>query len=285
MQKVTFNQFVAEIETTFSNYSDTNSIDRLSIKTWVIQALRKFGKNICDTNETLVEVKNGRALLPESFKSLILAVKVDMQPKKDKQIKELVYENHYIENPVVWDSIAREHVINYCDTKFKTEKKYAVYEYEDNQIGNVTILSPQTHINKDTLDVNCLNLHPLVRNNNPNKFSVTNRTLNTSFKEGFVYITYNSLPMEDGEVAIPIITNGAIYDYIENHVKWKLAEFFVLNNMNPQGLSSLFATWKQEDIPLFIKAQSEGKYSSLNNSNWAEKMYMKNYTNRRKLGL
>ena len=82
MEKIPFEQFVAEIETSLSNYSDSNDIDRQSIKTWLIQALRKFGKNICERNETIVEVKNSMALLPETFKSLTIALKVETKPLK-----------------------------------------------------------------------------------------------------------------------------------------------------------------------------------------------------------
>ena len=48
MEKISLEQFTAEIETSLSNYAESNDIDRQSIKTWVIQALRKFGKNICE---------------------------------------------------------------------------------------------------------------------------------------------------------------------------------------------------------------------------------------------
>ena len=46
MEKISLEQFTAEIETSLSNYAESNDIDRQSIKTWVIQALRKFGKDI-----------------------------------------------------------------------------------------------------------------------------------------------------------------------------------------------------------------------------------------------
>src|SRR6187402_183469 len=71
-------EFTAEIETTFSNFAETGDIDRVAIKTWVIACLRKFGKNICDQREAIVEVKNSQATLPETFKSLILAL--DLTP-------------------------------------------------------------------------------------------------------------------------------------------------------------------------------------------------------------
>ena len=221
MEKITLEQFIAEIETTFSNYADTNDIDHQSIKTWVIQALRKFGKNICDKSETIVEVKNKRALLPETFKSLTFAIKVDTKPFTEKERKQLVLERQYIENPAIWDSITQQYIVDFCDTKITTEKVFA--NKENHYVYDLQLLSLTDHINKDTLDVDCFNLLPQIRNSYPNKISIVNRTLNTNFQEGFVYLKYNSLPQEDGEIAIPILTDGSIYSYVENEVKYWLS--------------------------------------------------------------
>ena len=42
MEITTLDEFIAEIETTFSTYAETNDIDKVSIKTWVIECLRPF---------------------------------------------------------------------------------------------------------------------------------------------------------------------------------------------------------------------------------------------------
>lgn len=128
MEKISLEQFTAEIETSLSNYAESNDIDRLSIKTWVIQALRKFGKNICEKNETVVEVKNSRALLPETFKSLTFAVKVKTKPFTDEESKQLILERKYIENPAQFDQLTQDYVVNYCETKIVTEKVYSNIE-------------------------------------------------------------------------------------------------------------------------------------------------------------
>ena len=111
MEKISLEQFTAEIETSLSNYAESNDIDRQSIKTWVIQALRKFGKNICEKNETVVEVKNSRALLPETFKSLTFAVKVKTKPFTDEEHKQLVNEKQYIQNEAIFDILSGEYII------------------------------------------------------------------------------------------------------------------------------------------------------------------------------
>lgn len=277
MEKITLDEFIAEIESTFSTYSDSHDIDRITIKTRVIECLRKFGKNICDKNEALVEVKNKRALLPETFKSLSVALKLTDDVEK-KESQQLATEKVYIENPAIWDSITQEYVVDYCNTKIVTEKIYNHSKDYSNFLG-YTVLSVMEHINKDSFDVDCLNLHPSVRNTYVDKISITNRTLNTNFKEGLIYIKYNSLPQVDNEVAIPIISTGDIYKYIENAVKIKIGEDLILKNKNPQGVSQLLSMWVQKDRELYHSAQTEAKFGGLS-KDWTKKMYKQNLINR-----
>ena len=283
MEKISLEQFTAEIETSLSNYAESNDIDRQSIKTWVIQALRKFGKNICEKNEIVVEVKNSRALLPEGFKSLTFAVKVKTKPFTDEESKQLILERKYIENEAIWDSLSQSYITDYCTTKIVTEKIYS--NTEPPKFYGYELLALSQNINKDTIDSSCFNLHPYIANNKPNEISIVARTLSTNFKEGFVFLRYNSLPSDkNGEIEIPIITTGEIYDYIENNVKWKLAENLIGNNKNASGLKELYSTWKQQERPMLHAAQCESKMSGLS-PNWQMKVYKQNLYNRKRLGL
>ena len=283
MEKVSLEQFTAEIETSLSNYAESNDIDRQSIKTWVIQALRKFGKNICEKNETVVEVKNSRALLPETFKSLTFAVKVKTKPFTEEETKQLVLERKYIENEAQFDPLTQEYVINYCSTKIVTEKVYS--NVEPTKFYGYELLALTPHILKDVVDVNCFNLHPYIANNKPNEISINNRSMSCNFKEGFVYLRYNSLPSdENGEICIPIITTGEIFSYIENLIKLKLCEGFIINNRNPQGISQLYASYKADDRALLHAAQCEAKFSGLSKG-WDRRMYATNLYNKKRLGI
>jgi hypothetical protein len=282
MEKISFEQFVAEIESSLSNYADSNDIDRQSIKTWTIQALRKFGKNICEKNETIVEVKNSRALLPETFKSLTFAIKVETKPFEEQERKQLVLERQYIENGAIWDTLTQSYIVDYCETKIVTEKVFA--NKESHMVYDMQLLSLADNINKGSVDVDCFNLHPSIKNNYLNKISIVNRTLSTNFKEGFVFLRFNSLPEMDGEIAIPVYTNGALFDYLENHIKMRVAENLIANNKNAQGISQLYSTWKQDDRVKFIEAQGESKFQGLS-PDWSRKFYRQTLLNRKYKGL
>lgn len=282
MEKVSLEQFTAEIETSLSNYAESNDIDRQSIKTWVIQALRKFGKDICEKNETVVEVKNSRALLPETFKSLTFAVKVKTKPFTDEESKQLILERKFIENPAVYDILSGDYVVNYCSTKIVTEKVYS--NVEPTKFYGYELLALSQNINKDTIDTNCFNLHPAI-SQKPNEISINNRSLSANFKEGFIFLRFNSLPMgEDGEICVPILTTGDIYNYIFQMVRVNIIENIILNNKNAAAAGQLYPSLKAELRDLEHRAKTEAKYNGLS-PNFARKMYAINLANRKRFGL
>ena len=283
MEKVSLEQFTAEIETSLSNYAESNDIDRQSIKTWVIQALRKFGKDICEKNETVVEVKNSRALLPETFKSLTFAVKVKTKPFTEEESKQLVNEKSYIQNPAIWDSLTQSYITDYCSTKIVTEKVYS--NIEPPKFYGYELLALSPHISKDTLDTNCFNLHPYISSNKPNEISISARTLSANFKEGYIFLRYNSLPSDkDGEIMLPILSTGEILEYCELTVKRRLAENLIANNKNPAGLVQLYQMWAQQERSALHAAKTESKMGGITKE-FARKVYKQNLMNRKRLGL
>ncbi len=269
---VSLTEFIAEIETDLSNYAETNDIDRISIKTWVISALRKFGKNICDKREGVFKIENSRILLPETFKSLHLALKLEDFTKCNDDITNPIFFKQYIENPAVYDAVSGDYIVDYCDTKIITEKLF-VNQEEKEYNYYIYPLSLVKGIKGDSIDAECLNLHPSIRDSYHDKISITNRTLNANFREGKVYLQYNSLPTnEDGELVIPVISTGDILNYLENYVKIKIAENLIVNNKNASGLLQILPMWKQQDRQMYINAKSEANWSGLS-SKWHLKYY------------
>ncbi len=113
-------------------------------------------------------------MLPETFKSMILALKItseDIAHKKDN--KRLIVEKQKIENPAYWSDATMDYSVNYCDSKISTEKIYTHYEHED-RCYDYEWLSLVKGISSSSLDARCLNLNPIIRDNFPNKISITN---------------------------------------------------------------------------------------------------------------
>jgi len=263
---MTLNNFFAEIETTFANFAETGDIDRLSIKTWVIACLRQFGKNICEKREAIVEVKNSQAKLPETFKSLILAL--DLTPTGYKihgdveKAKDSFIYRERIEQSGFYDWTTFEFKPSCAEAKVITESIVCnnqpcdLYYYPN-------YLSVVKGFKKDSFDVDCINLHPSIREAYPNQISINKSTLQANFKEGRIYLQYNSLPMEDDEIMIPILTTGDLEKYVENYVKIRIAENLILNSKNPTGITNLLSMWMGQDRALFLAAKSESNWSGL----------------------
>ena len=288
MEKITLDEFIAEIESTFKIYADTNDIDRVLIKTIVINELRKFGKNICDKREAIVDIKNSQVLLPENFKSLILALKLTPNEEldcKDNTEKRLIIERQHIENPAEWTSTTRDYFVNYCESKIVTEKVYAYNERVD-KFYTPHFLSLYKGFSNSSLDTNCLNLHPSVRDNYSDKISITNRTLRANFREGKIYIQYNSLPEdEEGEIVIPIFSTGGIRDYLTNKVKIELGQYLILSQLNTSGLKELMPLWIQSDRQLFILAKSEANWAGMNQKEWTKQRQQRNRVEQNRFNL
>lgn len=288
MEKITLDEFIAEIESTFKIYADTNDIDRVLIKTIVINELRKFGKNICDKREAIVDIKNSQVLLPENFKSLILALKLTPNEEldcKDNTEKRLIIERQHIENPAEWTTTTRDYFVNYCESKIVTEKVYAYNEKVD-KFYTPHFLSLYKGFSNSSLDTNCLNLHPSIRDSYSDKISITNRTLRTNFREGKIYIQYNSLPEdEEGEIVIPIISTGDIRNYLVNKVKVELGQHLILSQLNTSGLKELMPLWIQSDRQLFILAKSEASWAGMNQKEWIKQRQQRNRVEQNRFNL
>ena len=288
MEKITLDEFIAEIESTFKIYADTNDIDRVLIKTIVINELRKFGKNICDKREAIVDIKNSQVLLPENFKSLILALKLTPNEEldcKDNTEKRLIIERQHIENPAEWTTTTRDYFVNYCESKIVTEKVYAYNERVD-KFYTPHFLSLYKGFSNSSLDTNCLNLHPSIRDSYSDKISITNRTLRANFREGKIYIQYNSLPEdEEGEIVVPIISTGSILNHIKNKVRIELGQHLILSQLNTSGLKELMPLWIQSDRQLFILAKSEANWAGMNQKEWTKQRQQRNRVEQNRFNL
>ena len=288
MEKITLDEFIAEIESTFKIYADTNDIDRVLIKTIVINELRKFGKNICDKREAIVDIKNSQVLLPENFKSLILALKLTPNEEldcKDNTEKRLIIERQHIENPAEWTSTTRDYFVNYCESKIVTEKVYAYNERVD-KFYTPHFLSLYKGFSNSSLDTNCLNLHPSIRDSYSDKISITNRTLRANFREGKIYIQYNSLPEdEEGEIVIPILSTGSILNHIKNKVRIELGQHLILSQLNTSGLKELLPIWLQNERLYFIEAKSEANWAGMNQKEWTKQRQQRNRVEQNRFNL
>lgn len=271
---MTISEFIAEVESDLSSF--VKDINRTSIRTNVINQLRKFGTNVTELKEKVEVVKNSRVHLPEDFKSLKLALRLEGVGYNTQGAPEATEQiiRQRIENGAYFDEISQEYITT-CDPKIITEKIII-----DNSCVNFYYspkwLSLVKGISKDGLDSKCLNVHPSIRNTYPDEINITNGIINTNFSSGSIYLQYNALQTdEDGEIIIPEFTTGDIYEYLLMYCKLKIAEELIANNKNPQGLTQLYPMWKQELPLLKSSAMKEVRFAGLP-KNWQRKFKEKN---------
>lgn len=263
-------ELIAELESTFQIYTDSGDIDRISIKTWVISCLNEMGKNICEKREAFIPISNSQGNLPDTFKSLILALNLEPLGYNifgDRQRAEdsFIYRQRILQ-PAYFDDVTNEYVPT-GNSKILTEK-IVMNDQPTELYYKPQLLSVVKGFKKDSFDVDCLNLHPSIKNSYPWNISINRRTIQTNFKEGNVYIQYNSFPIndEDGEIVIPQFSTNSIYIYIENYCKIKIAEDLIIKNNNPApGLPQLLQTWVGQNRQLYLQAKSESNWSGLQN--------------------
>jgi len=279
---MTFEEFYAETETLLSSFAETGNIDKVSVKGAVITCLRQMGNNITEVRETIVDVVNSKALLPETFKSLKLALKLNPEAYSlsDESLKSNYLVKTRIENPAWYNQVTNEYETT-CDSKLVTEITYYDGGYSK-QYYTPEWLTLVKGIKKDVLSVDCENLHPSIRGKYPHEINITSRTLNTNFKEGQIYLQYNSLPTdEDGDLIIPEISTNDLLEYVKVYVKSEIAESLIVNNQNAQGLKEMLPLWLQKLPSLKASALRECKFGSLNKG-WESKFAIQN---RRKISI
>lgn len=277
MEYISIDELIAEVESRFPILADSGEIDKTSIYTSILSELRKFGVDALQKRRGIVQIENGRGRLPDNFKKLKEARRIDYHCHEfeNKTVGDTYnyITREYIENPAYYDQISGNYIIT-CDPKVITEKITihntnvdVRYQSEYVEIYDGTF--------SDSIAADCVNR----RIKSPHKISVTNLTVNANFDKGRLYIEYYSLPTnEDGDISVPIMTSGALYDYILNKIKIDIAELLIVNNLNPQGITTLYQKWVQDDRILRSAAESEVNFHGLKDG-WNKRLKAVNQAN------
>jgi hypothetical protein len=255
---------IAEIKSDFSKYSDAGLIDENAIYRDIVLALKKFGNDLTELQETVVDVKDSYGVLPDSFFSLYAAYLCEPAYYKTSDIEYHDLQQSYFYRERVESSSKWNECESCCEVKeekiikenlyFKRGKAEFYYQ-------NPTLLSLGKTFKKSACHDKCRN--KLVKDN-PNEIVIYGTTLQTNFKEGSVYMQYYGLPMnENGSIDIPETKNGFLETYLEYHLKRRLAERLMGNN-DAQGLSQLYNVYAQQEQISLKSAAGNIKMSKIN---------------------
>jgi|TARA_R110000744_G_scaffold205725_1_gene324387 hypothetical protein len=258
---VNIKNLLAELKSDFSRDFASGLIDDSSVKRWSMNALKKFGENLMVVQEATVEVSNGKGTLPSNFHSLYAAVLCNPRCYNKISGESKVFESNIwvetTEKSIIWDS---------CDGSCTTESEKTVTEQVivddcviEKHYTNPTLLRLGKNIKRGDCGTGCLN-----NVNTPcnNEITINNRTLNTNFKEGTVFIQYYGLELDDCDFPIVNTDKGEVETYVEYHIKRRLMENKLSNGDDYSG-GNLLSYFRQEERDSFSLALTAIKFETL----------------------
>lgn len=257
---------IEEVKSKLSKYSDAGLIDDNSLYREIVLGLKRFGNGISEVHETVIEVKGGRAELPENFYSLLFAylcepLGYDKGP--EIEVHDLQSSYFYRERSEVGSSWSE---CNPC-CQDKTEKVikeslYFVGGKVDYYYKNPILLRLDSKtINKREIHSKCRN--KVVRQG-AEVISVNKRMLNANFKKGYIYMNYFGLPVdEEGRIDIPETFNGHLEKYLEYRLMSETA-LSLMGNNDAQGLQSLYQEYRRLEGIELKNATNDIKMNAIN---------------------
>lgn len=261
-------ELFSEIKNTLKSYDESNLIDEITLRMWLKSEIKSFGTNVMVMTDDIIEVKGGKAVLPDDFWRLKEAWKYKPSFFKiDSGSLEDLEKNSYWKTRVTQNGFVNGDKQS-CDTSHTVKEEVHFNDaYASLHYGSPTILRLTRGFNSKAVIKDCLNLPSRVKKKEKNEINIVGNTLQTEFTSGFIYLVYQALPMEEGKVIIPETQHDALYKYLLTFLKLKVFEEIWLNNDDPNlgnKISYLYA--QSEDYR--SRADSELKAGILNPSSW-----------------
>jgi hypothetical protein len=272
-------QLIAEIETDLRQYSDAGLIDYRNLKRWINSEVKRFGSNLMTVKEEFLEIKDGKAELPDDFFSLDLACKIDKESHYfNNDCQEIVESSSFwkqrLETTYVWDNQSNSHKQE--DFKCIEEKIVRDDCSVTLRYTNPTLLKLVKGVKRASLSKYCKNFKV---QKSPYEINISGNTLYFNFNKGVVYIQYDGLPTdEDGNLEIPEIRS--LEEYLIAYCRRKILEGMYYNDEDTNLINKLQLA-KQDERELYGLAQTAVKLERLS-KNWDEKIIQANRRNTQK---
>jgi hypothetical protein len=270
---MTISNIIAEVKTELSQYEASGMLDEISLNNWAKRALKSFGNLATTLQEKTIEVKNGKAKLPEGFYSFRLAAKCE--PKEAKIIKgceedELVNTFFYrvrTETLKEWDNQSNKFQDGlYKEVVEKTYFKNGTAEV-DYYFHRPRLLRLTNSFKKELCSDSCANLSKALTNSSPYEINILGDYIQTNFTEGFIYLQFYALEKDDnGDIIIPELSNDQLAEYITYHLKRKSLESIWISDDDSVQNKIQFLKQMEEDARL--KAMSAAKIESVSGYGW-----------------
>lgn len=276
----TIKNIIAEVRTELVQYDSAGMLDEISLRNWANRALKSFGNLVTILEEKTIEVKNGRAKLPEGFYSLYAAVKC--QPKRIEMVKgnenDLVDSFFFrvrTEASRVWDNQSNA----FQDGEYK-EICEKVYLNEGHVEANIYYHQPQLlklkrGINRESCHNSCRNLVRELTYNCPYEINILGDYIQTNFTDGYIYLQFFTLEKDDeGETVVPELSNDQLVEYLTYHLKRKSLEAVWISD--DDAVQNKIQWMLQQERDAYLKAMSAAKIESISGYGWWDTIQKRN---------
>lgn len=261
-------QIFAEVKNALKSYDESGLIDEITLRMWLRSEIKSFGTNVMVLTDDIIEVKNGKAKLPDDFWALKEAWKYKPSHfRLNSGSLEDLEKFDYWRTRVIQHGFVNDNdgtCNNECTIK---EEVHFKGNYANVYYGSPTLLRLTTGFNKKATTKDCINLPGYVKRQDKNEINILGNTLQTEFRSGFIYIVYRAIPTEDGEIIIPETQHDALYKYLLSFLKLKAMEELWLNNDDP-NLGNKISYLYQQSEDYRSRAHTELKAGAISPSSW-----------------
>lgn len=265
----------AEILTLVKRWDDLGLVDYITIDNMLKNELKKFGSNVMEPRSTVLEIQGGFAYLPEGFFKLKTAMKcqpysVEPQEEVDKMWRTDYGVTKRTVNNMEWDNGSNSHYKkSYTEIIEKKEIRGSKIHFKHKPLE---LLSLSKNMPKDVLANSCTNRY------NPTltyDMNIIGNRFTVNFREGFVYIEYDSLPESNGDLVIPDVP--VLIDFLKYYCAYRILESIWLSGESPDVADKVMY-FKNESNNLKAQALTATKFENLSDT-WHLKIQSKNKKN------
>lgn len=208
---------IAKVKTLLEDYDSSGLIDEDIIYDDAITAMKAFGNDITIFKEDVLELKDGKVILPIDFYSISTVMLVEPFRCNNSAIEyRTLVGLSFIEDT----KILKENWNECNDCCRNMENKYIRKEhYISNNVATIDYKKGKFLKQGKTFDKSICNddIREVWRKDEEDEFIIVGKELRTNLRNGSLYIVYKGFTTdEDGNIDIPDTPNGHLYDHLEN---------------------------------------------------------------------
>lgn len=256
----TLDEFISEIASAAVFKDNPHLIDKPSIARWVYLKLKNFGRAVMSKHEIVVQVNKHKAILPENFASLGLAVFCEpllaSYPEGTDFLK--VQSRLIGERLTCFEDRACENCEPTCDSD-ECQERIVENLYMESTPIKLYYTNPQyvkigRGFTGNQCETNCMNRYI---KDSPFSINLNGNEIIANFEKGALYIQYYGSPMDEyGLPIIPNSKNGYLEEYLEYHVLRKILEYAQLSG-DMANKQYLYQSYMQQENDLRLKAHAD----------------------------